>query len=314
MDQASLIALIDRLRSQPHESAVVEFKLNWDKAEDIGEYLSALANTAVLEQQDRAWLVWGIDDKTHEVRGTTFNPWGTKGEGNQPLIMWLTQRTSPPPDFNFHETLHPDGGRVVVLEIRPPRSSPLAFSGERYVRIGSHKTRLSQHPDKESRLWALLDQKDDWSGEVVADASLDDLDPQAIEAARLRFLEYLLKSESDSLRHEQIKAEAQGWDVTTLLNKAHVTKQGRITRSALLLLGRDEASHYLAPVDAKISWVLRDTHNRMESSQHFGTPFLLSTEKVFGRIRNITIEHMPDGSLFHPHPAGNNRYTLQQRL
>jgi ATP-dependent DNA helicase RecG len=56
-DQTALIALIDRLRGQSHESAVVEFKSNWDKAEDIGQYISALANTAVLERQDRAWLV-----------------------------------------------------------------------------------------------------------------------------------------------------------------------------------------------------------------------------------------------------------------
>ncbi|MNT24659.1 hypothetical protein D3C72_1601440 [compost metagenome] len=134
----------------------------------------------------------------------------------------------------------------------------------------------------------MLGQKDDWSGEVVAEASLDDLDPQAIEAARRRFQEYLVKSEPDSQRHEQIKTEVQGWDVPTLLNKARITKQGKITRSALLLLGRDEAAHHLAPVDAKITWVLRDAHNRTESSQHFNIPFLLSTEKVSGRIRNVT--------------------------
>ena len=64
--------------------------------------------------------------------------------------------------------------------------------------------------------------------------------------ARRRFLEYLLKSEPDSQRHEQIKADVQEWDVPTLLNKARITKQGKITRSALLLLGRDEASHYLS--------------------------------------------------------------------
>jgi ATP-dependent DNA helicase RecG len=124
-------------------------------------------------------------------------------------------------------------------------------------------------------------------------------------AARRRFAEYLIKSEPDTTRHDQICSEVQAWDEQTLLNKAHITKQGRITRSALLLLGRDEAAHHLSPADAKITWVLRDARNRTESSQHFGMPFLLSTDKVFARIRNVTIEHMPDGTLF---PTAIPRY------
>lgn len=304
MDRDALLDTLERLRSLPREAATVEFKSNWDRPEDIGEYLSALANAAALDKHDRAWMVWGIDNQTHEVKGTSFNPFSAKGEGNQPLVMWLTQKTSPRPDFRFHELDHPKG-RVVLLDIHPPRTAPLAFAGIRYIRIDSHKTRLSEHPDKEARLWAMLGQKDDWSGEMVPGATLDDLDPEAIEVARRRFTEYLLKSEPDVQRHDQIRSEAAGWDVPTLLNKARITKQGKITRSALLLLGRDEAAHFLSPVDAKISWILRDSHNRTESSQHSGIPLLLSSDKVYSRIRNVTIEHMPDGTLF---PTAVHRY------
>ena len=144
----------------------------------------------------------------------------------------------------------------------------------------------------------MLGQKDDWSGELVPGATLVDLDRDAIAAARKRFTEYLLKSELDASRHDQIRVEAEAWDVPTLLNKARITKQGKITRSALLLLGRDEAAHFLSPVDAKISWILRDNSHRTESSQHFGIPLLLSTDKVYARIRNVVSEHMPDGTLF----------------
>jgi ATP-dependent DNA helicase RecG len=151
----------------------------------------------------------------------------------------------------------------------------------------------------------MLGQKDDWSGALVATATLNDLDPEAVDAARRRFTEYLLKNEPNTERHAALRAEVAGWDVPTLLNKARITKQGRITRSALLLLGRDEAAHFLSPVDAKISWILRDAGNRTESSQHFGMPLLLSTEQVFARIRNVTIEHMPDGTLF---PTAVPRY------
>ncbi len=303
MSQPALLDTLERLRSLPREAATVEFKSNLERSDEIGQYISALANAAVLEGHDRAWVVWGIEDGTHAVKGTTFDPFGRK-EGNQALVMWLQQMTMPRADFTFHAVDHPQG-KVVMLEIHPARSAPIAFQNIRYIRIDSHKTRLSDHPDKEARLWAMLGQKDDWSGELVPGATLDDLDPDAVAAARRRFTEYLLKSEPDASRHDQIRAEAEAWDVPTLLNKARITKQGKITRSALLLLGRDEAAHFLSPVDAKISWILRDSGNRMESSQHFGIPLLLSTDKVYARIRNVVIEHMPDGTLF---PTAMPRY------
>jgi len=299
----ALSETLDRLRSLPREFTTAEFKSSFDQAEDIGQYISALANSAVLEGHDRAWVVWGVEDGTHAVKGTTFDPFSRK-QGNQALIMWLQQMTTPRADFTFHAVDHSEG-RVVMLEIHPARSAPIAFLNLRYIRIDSHKTRLSDHPDKEARLWAMLGQKDGWSGELVPAATLDDLAPEAVDAARKRFTEYLLKSESDSARHDQIRAEAAAWDVPTLLNKARITKQGKVTRSALLLLGRDEAVHFLSPVDAKISWILRDSRNRTESSQHFGIPFLLTTDKVYGRVRNVTIEHMPDGTLF---PTAIPRY------
>ena len=304
MDQAALITLLDSLRGQGREASTVEFKSNWNQPSDIGEYLSALANAAVLERRDQAWLAWGVNDKSHEVIGTTFNPFSAKGEGSQPLIMWLTQRISPRPDFEFYEVHHPQG-RVVLLEIKAPRAAPLAFAGVRYIRIDSHKTKLGEHADKELRIWELLGQKSDWTGEIVPKATLDDLDSAAVEAARKRFTEYLLKAEPDTLRHDQIRAEAQEWDTVTLLNKARITKAGRITRAALLLLGKDESAHFLSPVDAKLSWILRDAQNATETSHPYGMPFLLATDQVFRRIRNDPIEAMPDGTLF---PVAVQRY------
>jgi ATP-dependent DNA helicase RecG len=292
-----LLETLQQLLSLPQEGATVEFKSNWENPPDIGEYLSALGNAAALERHERAWMVWGVDNRTHAITGTSFNPFKAKGEGKQSLIMWLTQLTSPHPDFQFHEISHPKG-RVVMLEIHPPRTAPLAFKGIRYIRIESHKTRLSEHPGKEARLWEVLGGAEDWAGVIVPEATLDDLDPKAISFARARFTEYLIKSEPDASRHERIRADVRAWDRATLLNKAHLTKQGRITRSSLLLLGRDEASHFLAPADVKISWILRSEHNRPAGGQHFSLPMLLAPDALFQRIRNVTLEYMPDGTLF----------------
>lgn len=297
MDQVGLIETLDRLRGSPREGATVEFKGNVQEPSEIGQYLSALANSAALEGHDRGWMVWGVEDGTHTVKGTTFAPFSKKGEGNQALIMWLQQKTSPKADFAFHECQHPTG-KVILLEIHPPRTAPIAFENIRYIRIDSHKTRLSEHPDKEARLWGKLGQMDDWSGEVVAGATLADLDAEAVTHARQRFTEYLIKSESAASRHEELRRNAQGWDVAMLLNKARLTKGGRITRSTLLLLGSDESAHRLSPADAKMSWILRDIEGKTVSSQHFGPPFLLASDRLFARIRNVMIEEMPDGTLF----------------
>jgi ATP-dependent DNA helicase RecG len=297
MDQPALLETLERLRGLPREATTVEFKGNVQNPDDIGQYLTALAKSAALEGHERGWMVWGVEDGSHAVKGTTFDPFTKKGEGNQALVMWLQQKTTPKADFTFHECPHP-AGKVILLEIHPPRTAPIAFSGTRYIRIDSHKTRLSEHPDKEARLWGKLGQMDDWSGEVVAEATLADLDAEALVQGRLRFTEYLIKSELDASRHEELRRNAQDWDVPTLLNKARLTKAGRITRSALLLLGSDESVHRLSPADAKMSWVLRDADGRTVSSQHFGPPFLLASDQIFARIRNVMIEQMPDGTLF----------------
>jgi ATP-dependent DNA helicase RecG len=297
MDPTTLLDTLSTLLRLPREQGTVEFKSKLVEPEDIGQYLSALANTAALQGHDRAWLVWGVADDGHAVTGTGFDPFKRKAAGNQALVMWLQTMTQPRADFEFHELMHPQG-RVVMLEIHPARSSPVAFQHMRYIRVDSHKVKLSEHADKEARLWSLLGVKEDWSGAVVPGASLDDLDPEAVAAARLRFTDFLLRSEPDAARHGAIRAEAAAWSTETLLNKAHVTKQGRITRAALLLLGKDEAAHFLAPADAKISWILRDADNGTVTSQAFGLPFLLGTERAFARIRNVTLDHMPDGTLF----------------
>ena len=100
-----------------------------------------------------------------------------------------------------------------MLEIHPPRAAPLAFNGVRYIRIDSHKTSLSNHPDKEARLWEALGGVEDWTGQLVPGATLDDLDPEAIEFARTKFTEYLIKGEQDASRHEKIRADAKDWDI-----------------------------------------------------------------------------------------------------
>lgn len=79
-----LLGLFHELRKIPHETEWVEFKHNNDNPDEIGEYLSALANSAALLGKVNAYLVWGVDNRSHKVIGTAFRPARAK-VGNEEL-------------------------------------------------------------------------------------------------------------------------------------------------------------------------------------------------------------------------------------
>ena len=277
-------ALVDELCRLPGETEWVEFKANYQSPQAIGEYISALANAACWKAKPRGYLVFGINDETHEVVGTSFNPYTEKAQGNQDLLLWLKTGLHPNLGFETHIVDHP-GGRVVLFEINPARNEPVSFQGQSFIRIGSSKTRLDRHPEIARAIWT---RGSDWSAEICTDATLADLDQQALEKAREQFI----------VKHPAQANEVATWDDVTLLNKARVLKQGEVTHTALLLLGRPEAATLLSPAVAKISWILKDADNRELDYEHFGPPFLLAGDRLQNRIRNLVVRTMPSGTLF----------------
>lgn len=152
-----LEGLLRELRSLPEETGWVEFKGSNSDPKAIGEYISALANSAVLSGKSQAYLVWGIQDKTHEIIGTDFCPSQTK-KGNEELENWLLRLLNPKIHFWFHE-LQIDDKLVVILEIKRASHQPVQFQGIEYIRVGSYKKKLKEHPEKERQLWRLFDEK-----------------------------------------------------------------------------------------------------------------------------------------------------------
>ena len=100
-DHLSGPGLVRELCKLPQETEWVEFKENNANPGKIGEYISALANSAVLESEASAYLVWGIRDRDHAVVGTTFKPHKTK-VGNEQLENWLLRLLEPKIDFHFY--------------------------------------------------------------------------------------------------------------------------------------------------------------------------------------------------------------------
>jgi ATP-dependent DNA helicase RecG len=287
MNAADMSALLDRLRAEPRESEWLEFKANRYDAQAIGEYLSALANSACLLGKPRGYLVFGIEDGTHAVVGTSFDPQAEVGQGKQLLPIWLAVLLSPKLGFEIHTGQY-QGQRVVVFEVHAAFDRPVEFRGKAYVRTGSSKAALSGYPDKERAIWT---RRVDWSAQVCEQATLADLDPLAIAEARRQ------SAEKNKARPERL-AELADWDDATFLNKAKLTVRGSITNAALLLLGREESATLLAPAVARISWILKGERNEELDYEHFGPPLLLNVNKVLARIRNLTVRELPDGTLF----------------
>ncbi len=155
-DESFLRSLLTELRGLPKETGWVEFKHNNAQPEMIGEYISALSNTAALEGKKDAYLVWGIEDDTHKIIGTNFHPSKEK-KGNEELESWLLRLLSPRIMFRFIE-LTTDNGLVVILQIERATNKPVQFLGQEYIRIGSYKKNLKEYPEKERELWRVFDQ------------------------------------------------------------------------------------------------------------------------------------------------------------
>lgn len=148
-------SLVQELRALPTETGWLEFKLNDAEPQNIGEYISALANTAALQGKAHAYLIWGVDDATHALVGTSFDP-ARKRIGNEELENWLLRQLAPKIGFRF-VPLELDGMPLVLLEIDCAYRHPVQFAGAEFIRVGTYKKRLKDFQEKERELWRVLD-------------------------------------------------------------------------------------------------------------------------------------------------------------
>lgn len=154
MTETGFNKLLREVTTLPHEAEWVEFKCNYANPEEIGEYLSAIANAAALHRKERGYVIWGVDDTTHKVVGTKFKPRQEK-KGNEELENWLARLLEPRLDFRIHEFEH-EGKVVVLLEVPSALHTPVRFMDIEYIRVGTYKKKLKDYPEKERTLWAIF--------------------------------------------------------------------------------------------------------------------------------------------------------------
>jgi len=286
MERQNVLKTLNNLRTLPIETEVVEFKeakADFDFSR-LGEYFSALSNEANLKNQKYAWLVFGVTDKKHAIVGTNYRP--TRASLDSLKKEIADQTTNRITFMEIFEIPEFPEGRVLMFQIpAAPRGLPVAFKGHYYGRDGEALVALNIEEFERIRSQVVTE---DWSEGIVKDATIDDLDETAIAKARENF----------KIKFPEKVQEVDSWSNITFLNKARVTIKGKITRAAILLLGKEESEHYLVSADAKIRWILKSLDNQNKDYEIFSIPFLLAVDKVYSKIRNLKYRYMPDGTLF----------------
>jgi ATP-dependent DNA helicase RecG len=265
------------------ENEVVEFKQaghDFDTYK-IGEYFSALSNEANLRGAERGWLIFGVNNKTRAVVGSHYR---IESERLHSLKTQIAQATEPRITLREIHTLNHPQGRVILFEIPPaPRGIPIAWKGHYYARAGESLSPLGLDKSDEIRQQTL---QQDWTAQLIREASLADLDESAVRKAR----------ESFAQKHANRFAsdEVMGWPISTFLDRARLTQHGQITRATILLLGKAESAYLLSPHPAQLTWKLEGQERAYE---HFSPPFLLTTSWLYQRIRNIQLRILPHDEL-----------------
>ena len=282
----------------PNENEIVEFKSarNGYHFDNIGKYFSALSNEANLKSKPWAWLIFGVEDTKHKIIGSRYRSDRKDLDSLKKEIGdKITNRIS---FIEIHELFLPEG-RVVMFQIpAAPQGIPLAFDGFYYGRLNESLVALNIEKIDRIRNQAL---KRDWSKNLVPEATFDDLDKEAILKAREQF----------KFKHPDLSNDVDDWNDVTFLNKAKVTINGQITNTAILLLGKDEASSLISPAIAQITWILKDDPGDYE---HFHTPFILTVDKALSRIRNLKYRHLGFTTLFPDEVYQYEKWVIREAL
>jgi ATP-dependent DNA helicase RecG len=285
------------------ENEVVEFKAaknNFD-IDDLGKYFSALSNEANLRERDFGWLVFGVDNKTHEVVGTNFK------DGDVALNRLkqdMAQHTTDNLIFRDIVPLTIDSKRVLLFQIpATPRNIVMHWKGIAYSRDGESLKPINQTKRDEIRYQSPIP---DWTAQLVPNATINDLDELAVATAKVMYK----KVHASNISGEEVDA----WSLEEFLSHSNMMRDGQLTRAAILLLGKPIALDKIHPTVAQITWTLQDEEEIVDDYEHFSIPFLLTVDKVLSKIRNKTMRELPGGTLFPDTMKQYDDYTIREAL
>ena len=293
------------IKHYPKEDEACEWKefknlkndFNGHEKADVISYVSALAN------MEGGHLVVGVEDKTLKIVGTdTYNY-----DVQKARLRLVSQCTNLPSEgLHVEEFITSDTYKTVwVVHVpRHQNRQPVYAHNKAWQRLDD--SLIAMTPE---RLNAILEEQlfvpEDWSAEIVANASLSDLDELAVAKARVMYKKVHSKIPSN---------EIDDWTVEELLGNSGVMIDGKLTRAAIILLGKSTAVFKLRPAVVEVTWTLRDATEDVIDYEHFTAPFILTVDEILGKIRNLTMRELPGGTLFPDTMKQYDDYSIREVL
>jgi len=293
--EQELRGILDELLKN-EENECVEFKraesdFDIDK---LGKYFSAISNETTLKNKQYGWIVFGIDDKTHNLINTHY-----RYDNNFNRVKKeISDNTTGNITFIEVYVLLVDEKRVVMFQVPAATGMPVSWKGIPYGRNGESLSHLGQN--KIDQIKAIANY--DFTRRIIEDATIDNLDKNAILKAREQFKLKYPDENVDRLSDVEF------------LNKAKLTIDGKITYAAMLLLGNNDYDYLMEEYNTRITWKLCEGLKTLDY-EHFGIPFIINVEKAKNKIRNLRYRYMVnDNSLFPNEVDQYDNYILRELI
>lgn len=262
------------------------------ECDDIATYVSAISN------MEGGTLVIGVEDKTLAIKG--IEEFGGYTVDNLPNRVAEKCTNLPVGGLKVESKTTSDSHQTIWLVHIPkhaPRQAVISHS-KAWQRVGD--SLVAMRPERHAAILSEPLAGEDWSAAVITDATLDDLDFEAVAKAREKFTE--------KNQNERWAKDIATWTDAYFLDQAKVSMHGEITRTALLLLGRADRVHLLTPHPAEITWKIAAER----VVKHFSIPFILTTSSVAQHIRNPNIKLFPATELLATElPRYDNKVILE---
>jgi len=269
--------ILGKVLNSPHETEVVEFKDRKTLSKDeMGRYFSALSNEANLRGIECAWMIFGMTDDGRAVNSDFLDT----VESQNKLKKYISEQTTGRMSYIGIHSRTIDGKRILLFQIPAARDgTPTSFKTFAYERQGDSIFGLSD----EKRMRIMRSSIPDWSASILEEATVEDLDPDAIALARHHYKRnHPLKSE-----------ECDSWDDTTFLNKMGFVRNGRVTYAAVVLFGNPELEYSIPDVALNLRWVLRDNDRNTVDGEIYTVPLIIAIDEICSKIRNVKYNFYP---------------------
>lgn len=297
--EEELIEILIELLKNP-ENEYIEFKKasNTFDVDKLGKYFSAMSNEATLKDKQYGWIIFGVDDKTHDILGTDY----CKNNNFNNIKKQISDNTTDNISFLEVYSIIFNEKRIVMFQVPAAVGTPINWKGYPYGRIGESLVPLDTRKIEQIKATANFD----WTRKIIEKATINDLDSKAIEIAREQFK---IKNQGKNIANE-----IDSLTDIEFLNKAKLTINGKITKTAMLLLGKNENDYLIEDYTPKITWKLYDENNVIDY-EHFGIPFILNVEKIRKKIRNLRYRYMVgENTLFPKEVDQYDNYTLRELI